>query len=134
MASSVRAVLVPTEDVPNVWGLVEPLLAASAERCGERLGHWVNLLAAGNMQLWIAWSDRVEAAVVTEIVTSQTEKTCNVVACGGFTARRWVHLLNDIEDWARANGCTLARIVGREGWQRMFPDYERVGVVLDKRL
>lgn len=110
------------------------MLAASARRSGERYGQWFARLCHGHMQLWMVWSDHCEAAVVTEVVTSQAEKTCNIVACGGTAARRWIHLLEKIEAWAAEHGCKIVRVTGRAGWERMLPDYRRTAVVLDKRL
>jgi hypothetical protein len=39
-----------------------------------------------------------------------------------------------IESWARTMGCYAIEIVGREGWQRVLPDYKRTAVVLEKPL
>ena len=35
----------------------------------------------------------------------------------------WLHLLDGIEAFARAEGCDAMRIIGRKGWARVLKDY-----------
>jgi len=59
---------------------------------------------------------------------------CNIVLCGGTHLRRWAHLKDAIEDYARAQGCTRVRMSGRSGWARVFRDYRQPYVTLEKML
>jgi hypothetical protein len=48
--------------------------------------------------------------------------------------RRWLRLLEGIEDFARAEGCEATRIIGRQGWARVLPSYQTKRIVLEKDL
>jgi hypothetical protein len=48
--------------------------------------------------------------------------------------RRWLRLLEGIEDFARAEGCEATRIIGRQGWARVLPSYQTKPIVLEKDL
>jgi hypothetical protein len=52
----------------------------------------------------------------------------------GSDMRRWIRLLDGIEDFARAEGCNATRIVGRQGWARVLPSYQTKRIVLEKEL
>jgi hypothetical protein len=116
--------------------LVHPLLARAAERSGEWFDKWCDLLATGRMQLWVGWNgSECEAAVLTEIVTRAKGKTCQIVACGGHAMPHWLGLLDEIEQWAKQEGCASMRVVaGRKGWARMLPDYAVTGITLEREI
>jgi hypothetical protein len=48
--------------------------------------------------------------------------------------RRWLRLLEGIEDFARAEGCNATRIIGRQGWARVLTSYQTKRLVLEKDL
>jgi hypothetical protein len=48
--------------------------------------------------------------------------------------RRWLRLLEGIEDFARAEGCEATRIMGRRGWARVLTSYQTKRIVLEKDL
>jgi len=48
--------------------------------------------------------------------------------------RRWIGLLERIEEFARAEGCEATRIIGRRGWARILPSYRTKRIVLEKDL
>ena len=48
--------------------------------------------------------------------------------------RRWIGLLERIEDFARAEGCEATRIIGRKGWARVLTSYQTKRIVLEKDL
>lgn len=90
---------------------------------------------SGNALLWVLWNEpEIEAAWVTKIIQSERSVVCEVQACAGRNVLRNKHLTSRIEDYARANGCDSARIVGREGWQKVFPEYSRIAVILERKL
>jgi hypothetical protein len=47
---------------------------------------------------------------------------------------KWLPLLAQIEDWARAEGAALVRIMGRPGWARVLSGYSVTNVVLERQL
>ena len=48
--------------------------------------------------------------------------------------RRWIRLLERIEEFARAEGCEATRIIGRKGWARVLTSYQTKRIVLEKDL
>jgi hypothetical protein len=48
--------------------------------------------------------------------------------------RRWIGLLERIEEFARTEGCEATRIIGRKGWARVLTSYQTKRIVLEKDL
>jgi hypothetical protein len=95
----------------------------------------IDNLRSGHRQLWVAWDgSKVLAAAITRINVQRSGLACQIAACGGTEGERWMHLISRIEDWARAEGCRKVVIEGRPGWERVFPAYKRVRVVLEREL
>jgi hypothetical protein len=89
----------------------------------------------GSALLWLAWDGtRIHAAAVTELRSANGRKFCTIVACGGEQRRHWLHLLADLESFARAEGCATVLILGRPGWRRVLPDYRVKNIILEKEL
>ena len=104
---------------------------------------------------------RIDAAAVTELHRTEWRKVCVVVAFGAplgrlgasgrsrpssravasradssraTDMRRWIGLLERIEEFARAEGCEATRIIGRKGWARVLTSYQTKRIVLEKDL
>jgi hypothetical protein len=103
----------------------------------------------------------VQAAAVTELHRTEWRKVCVIVACGAPSGRspasgrlrpssraavsraaasrtvdmrRWIGLIEKIEEFARAEGCSATRIMGRKGWARVLTSYQTKRIVLEKDL
>ena len=103
----------------------------------------------------------VQAAAVTELQRTEWRKVCVIVACGAPSRcsrgsrlshpsswaavsraadsraadmRRWIGLIEKIEEFARAEGCSATRIMGRKGWARVLASYRTKRIVLEKDL
>ena len=48
--------------------------------------------------------------------------------------KRWLPLIEKIENYARDEGCTRVRIFGRKGWLRVLDGYEAKHIIMDKEL
>jgi hypothetical protein len=85
--------------------------------------------------LWLVWDgNNIRAAIVTSVSEVNGKKRCIIVACGGQDMSTWLHLLPQIEGYAKAEGCNSMAIMGRRGWQRMLKAYRPVAVTLEKAL
>jgi hypothetical protein len=73
------------------------------------------------------------AAVVTAVSVANDVKRCSITV-GGRARSEWLHMLRELEAYARAEGCASMRIVGRKGWMRELPDYALRAVILEKEL
>lgn len=85
--------------------------------------------------LWLAWAaPNIEAVAITELSRTEKSKVCTVTACGGKRPARWLQLLDDIENYARAEGCDCVRMFGRSGWARLLKTYTTKKIILERRL
>lgn len=90
---------------------------------------------SGEALLWLAWcSPVIEAIAVTQLVTTERSRACEIRACGGTRPHRWLGLLEQIEGYARAQHCTCTRIFGRRGWSRLLKNYRATKIILERRL
>lgn len=92
-------------------------------------------IQTGNRQLWLAWDGKVKAVCLTAIAKDRL-KTCLVTHCAGEDFRTWAHMIQGIENWARAEGCKRIEAKTRPGWERPLKRYglEKSHVILEKRL
>lgn len=136
MSRSVEAVCIAPDCVQFVWHKVSHLIKRAIERVD--LGHFGKVQADvvnGNSLLWVAWDgDRIKGAAVTQLEQTEKRLVCTIVACGGEDSYLWLHLIEKIEDYARAEGCDCVRIFGRKGWARVLKNYQAPSVILERQL
>jgi hypothetical protein len=127
---------VPPGEAHRVWPRVAALIASAMRRGG--LSAFAPVEAAvlqGRALLWLAWDgEDVNAAAVTEIGVTEWRKVCVVVACAGADMKRWLDLLELVEEFAKTEGCAAMRIMGRKGWARVLKAYRPRRVILEKEL
>jgi len=134
-----QLVCVPPDRVADVWPHICGLIYAAAVKCGDLSSYQPveSSVLAGHALLWLVTDDgglKIHAAVVTKLQRSDRRKVCVIAACGGSDMRRWLDLIGPIEEFARAEGCSTMRIVGRQGWARVLPAYRLKNVVLEKEI
>lgn len=125
----------PPDMAGELWPHVRPMVGAAFDRTD--LGLLSDLDAdvlSGRAHLWIVAGRGIEAALVTRLERTQHSYACFIVALGGKRRTRWLSLLGELEQFARAEGCDCVRWIGRDGWKRILPDYREAGVVMEKRL
>jgi hypothetical protein len=133
---SVELICVAPDRVHEFWPHVSDLIHRAIRR--TNLSHSQDIdfdVLNGDGLFWIAWNGRaVEAAVTTSLIETDTEKVCVLTACGGKNMHRWLSLLGQIEDYAKAEGCSRVRIFGRKGWVRVLERYRIRNVIVEKEL
>lgn len=131
-ASTVELVLIPTVHVDTVWRLAEGHLKRAIEHSGGvvTLDDHRKGVTDGAKQLWIIWDGSCRAAVVTQIINN----VCFIWALGGEGMKDWLHLLDELEGWARRQGCTGMQLWGRPGWIKALAEYgyDRKLVIMNK--
>jgi len=128
---SVDLLCVNPNDVQKVWPLARDLILAAIER--TNLSDFADIekdVLAGDQLLWLAISDRVEAAATTHL----SRNVCTLTACSGHQRERWLPLFARIEKYATDEGCSTMRIYGRRGWERVLDGYKVEHVILEKAL
>jgi hypothetical protein len=128
---SVDLVCVNPADVQKVWPLARDLILAAIERTD--LSDFADIekdVLSGDQLLWLAISDRVEAAATTHL----SRNICTLTACSGHQRERWLPLFARIEKYAKDEGCHTMRLYGRKGWERVLDGYRVEHVILEKAL
>lgn len=126
-------------NLPERWPTIRDRIAACCARSGgkyEPIDVLQNALC-GRMQLWLVQDDDATYALaITEIVSYPRITVCKLLACTGEDAPRWVDLLDEIEAWAKGQGCSVMEPICRPGWERQLKPmgYRKTHVVLEKRL
>src|SRR5262245_47838496 len=135
---SIQLICIPPARVHEFWPHARALIKAAMEKGDINPFAGVErAVLAGGALLWLAWDADarvIAAACVSELQVVGARKLCVIVACGGHGMHRWLPLLAPIEEYARAEGCSAMRIMGRAGWTRVLKDYRRKRVILEKRL
>lgn len=126
----------PGQTTIAIWPVARDMVKRAVERTNlsdfEQIER--NVLE-GRSLLWLVWDgERVNASVVTELTIAQGKKACTIVACAGDGRSRWMHLLGQIEDYARAENCVVVRVIGRQGWKRLLDGYDVRWSILEKDL
>lgn len=120
-------------NISAAWPHVAPILAPAVERSGTHTIEDVRKsLLNGSAQLWLQWTEKVEAAVVTEIINYPLVSTVRVWLGGAPEPEKgnWAKLNEMIRDFGRLNKCRFIECVGRDGWLKLFPDAEKHAVVM----
>lgn len=105
----------------------------------ESLDSVMAALDCGDLTAWVATDgDRLHSVTVTEILEGDAGRQCFIRHCarakGGAGLREWLRFLPVIEEYARLNGCLTIELIGRAGWERALPDFEKKAVLLRKSL
>jgi len=128
---SVDLLCVNPADVHKTWPLARDLILAAIER--TNLSDFADIeqaVLSGDQLLWLAISDRVEAAATTHL----SRNVCTLTACSGHQRERWLPLFSRIEKYAKDEGCHTMRLYGRKGWERVLDGYRAEYVILEKSL
>lgn len=130
-------VLVPRDTLAQAW----PHVGAHVEKMAEATRGKLSVadirgrIEREECQLWVVLEgSALLASVTTEIIVYPQRKVARILGCVGEHRAKWVHLIAEIQDWARANGCAAMEIVARKGWARALPDFQMTHVLLEADL
>lgn len=109
----------------RLWKEVRPLVAKALEHDG---GKWTPLdimkaVMKGEFQLWGAIDGGIKGIGVTRVAQFPQKKVCEMFLVSGKEMDQWDKYLNDIEQWAKSNGCSEISFSGRLGWLRKGRKY-----------
>ncbi len=137
-STGARLFTVHSFEVDQLWGHV-----------AHHISRWVDYddtwtlqgvkeeIQAGRAQLWCIYKDQIIGVIVTRIHVTDAAKIGHIWGCGGNlkpVKDDALGVFGIIEDWFREKGCKFVDWTGREGWTKIFPDYQRHAVVMRKRL
>lgn len=134
--ADMQLVCVPPDRVAEVWPHVSHWISAAIKRSDISSFARVKAAAfAGANLLWIATDGQhISAAALTDIHGTERRWVCVIVACGGEHMKDWLHLIDGLHDYAKAEGCTAMRILGPRAWARKLDGYQEQAVILERVL
>ena len=134
-----KVVLIQPGDLEVVWDEVVPLIEAALKYSeGEVIPEdLVQPIKTGKMQLWVAMSGGVIAAMITEIVVYPRKRVLRVITIAGKDGRgmsRWYGFLPLVEGFALSNNCSSLEAWTRKGMAKKLTDWEHKYMVITKDL
>jgi len=126
-----EALCVGPDHIRSIWPHVRETVKRAIDRGYTDWSCVEPNLFDGLWLLWIAWDgEEIKGACVTSLAGD----ACEIIACAGHDIRSWGHLIEEIEQYARNEGRKRTRIIGRQGWIRVLPEYKLKAVVLERAL
>ena len=139
LADDYALVAIEPEDLGSVWAIIEPMVLKTLDGMNGR--HTMQSLLSEVMErdlaLWGVVNERdgLKALVGTQLmVASSGLKSLAIRFTVGKHLNEWVYLLDQLEDYARQNGCQRVETWARKGWAKHLPDYKLTHVLLEKDL
>lgn len=88
----------------------------------------------GLATLWVAIDGAVKMALVTELIDTDQGRECFLRMIGGTDRAGWLPFLENVIEWARAQGCVALEGTMRPGWERVLPEFKKTFVVLRREI
>ena len=104
-----------------LWPQVSEWVASATKETGDwwQPSDVLAGIKADRMTAWVIADDRrLWGVVVAEIEIAARHKIGVIALCAGDDQAQWLHLLPEIEEWAREQGCSEMMVKGRPGWVR----------------
>lgn len=116
---------VDADEIFLVWESVVQLIASVINHPrndkDEGLVDVYDKLVDGAYQLWISErDDKVEAICITAIEQRPRKKIARIPYIAGVKHKNWIHFMDALIRWARANGCDEMEGYFRQGWLRVL--------------
>lgn len=120
--------------IPAIWPVAGPLVEQGLNDLS--IGELYQLCLTGMGQLWVVFSDKMEAAGVTTLTQTSDGLVLEIRAFAGSGMTEWWNTQDEMYEWARQQGCRSARLHGRKGWERTLQDkgWRFLYVTLEKDL
>jgi len=113
------------------WEKVRPLILKALEVEGNvhSLSDILEKVRVGKLQLW--YDDN--SVLLTEVIIYPNERILNFYLAGGdLDELKAMH--DDILKEAGQMGIRRARITGRRGWSRVFPEYKEMFTTFEREI
>ena len=125
---------VPIKYVDEVWDLAAPMLQKALDKMPGvySMDDIKSKCLDGTYVLW--FFEKAKCALIVKILQCYSYKACVIMLAGGEDMDAWIAEVEDIEKYARSQGCKEILITGREGWRRIFKDYMLDSVTIKKEL
>ena len=120
-----RLILLTPEQISAYETILVPLIEKWLE---ETWGEWtvestLEDLKSGNWQAWLVYDEEPVCIAITTITIFPNGKIIQIFGVAGEKVSKYLHLLVDIEDFGRQNGCKAVIGYGRLGWERLLKSH-----------
>jgi hypothetical protein len=143
MEKSFELVPIEIEYLPKCWAFIANYIDDICENSDYML-NTIKIfkdLNSGYLNLWFIHELRgdiffVRGIVIAGIEVINDENRLVIYGCAGRQIDEWLHLMNELEDFAVKNNCRYVSFLGRKGWGKKLVDkgYHEVSVTYSKRL
>jgi hypothetical protein len=115
-----------------------PFLPGIAKRSSETVEEMLDSIAAGRVQIGLAWDgERAHALVGMQYRKHNSGLICELIWMTGKNMETWRDLLPEVEQYLREHvHCTDIRPICRPGWSRFLKGrgYRTTHYVMEKKL
>lgn len=128
---------VPARDVwhvkPDIEGWINSAAQGSSYFTADEV--W-DAIKTGKAQLWVVWGNEPDAVCVTQLTDTSKGKYCSIWIMVGSGMVDWLPLVDQLEAWAKREGCNMMRHEARPGWSKALKQrgYHMPHVILEKEL
>jgi hypothetical protein len=132
-----RLIDVPPEDVHYVKAQISHWIDEATNESSSSISQDIwDAIENRSAQLWLVWGEKPEAVCVTQLTDTAKGKQCHIWIMVGNGMENWMHLIAELEAWAKREGCTMMRHEARPGWSRILKSqgYTMPHVILEKEL
>lgn len=137
-APTTKLTCVDPRAIARVWPLAKPMIErAYAEVDADVPVTLFNDLCGNRANLWFVSDEDhkvLYAFVTTMYLRKSGTKVCALMCGAGEQMRSWLHLQDQLEEFARAEGCSKIVAEGRAGWSRALSGYSVIRHVIEKDL
>lgn len=89
-------------------------------------------------EVFQAWHINWETVFITQIQSfgadakAPTKRVCAIVYCAGKDLERWLPFARThFVEWAKTMNCSKLRITGRDGWEKVLPDFKKTSITVE---
>ncbi len=124
--------------LPEMWDELKPLLIEACKwSAGERTPEEVGIgICDGTYRLLAFMSEGKIASILVLAVSEYAtgNRKLEIVLASGSGVKHWRHFEEELAAYGAKNGCSTIRMIGREGLQRMLPEWKRTSIVLEREI
>ena len=127
------------KNVLKAWPLIEPLIQRVCDKFEDE--NTLTVLGCILKSEYICFvatdENNIPQAVATvEIVLRESRKCGKIIHVAGNGKQNWLHFLDDICEWCKAQGCIAVEGTGRVGWEKVLAEkgFKRTSTTIRKQL
>lgn len=128
----------PPHTIETLWPSLRKKLLPAIDRSRDLIteANTRDKCAAGQWQCWVAYvGTDLKAAVVTRIMTAPSgKKLLDAILAGGDDRRLWQRpIVERLKSFMIEEDCQAFQLLGRKGWERVYPEFKVEQIVMEYR-